>query len=41
MYYYLIEKLGAVQASTVTYIPPVVALLVGFILKNWNFLESL
>lgn len=29
MYYYLIEKSGAVVASSVTYIPPVIALLIG------------
>jgi drug/metabolite transporter (DMT)-like permease len=32
IYYYLIEKLGAVGASSVTYIPPVVALLIGYFL---------
>ena len=29
IYYYIIEKLGAVVASSVTYIPPIVALLIG------------
>ncbi|MCW8859484.1 MAG: DMT family transporter [Deltaproteobacteria bacterium] len=29
IYYYIVEKLGAVSASSVTYIPPVVALLIG------------
>ena len=29
MYYYIIEKSGAVVASSVTYIPPVIALLIG------------
>jgi len=29
LYYYIIEKMGAVSASSVTYIPPVVALLIG------------
>jgi drug/metabolite transporter (DMT)-like permease len=34
MYYYIIEKLGAVAAAGVTYIPPVVALLIGLFLAN-------
>ncbi|HIH4319561.1 TPA: DMT family transporter [Morganella morganii] len=34
MYYYLILNLGAVVASSVTYIPPVVALIVGFLAAN-------
>ena len=29
IYYYIVEKLGAITASSVTYIPPVVALLIG------------
>lgn len=29
-YYYVIEKLGALKASSITYIPPVVALIIGF-----------
>ena len=29
-YYYIIEKLGALKASSITYIPPVVALFIGF-----------
>ena len=29
IYYYIIEKMGAVVASSVTYIPPIVALLIG------------
>ncbi len=29
LYYYIVEQLGAVSASSVTYIPPVVALLIG------------
>lgn len=29
IYYYIVENLGAVSASSVTYIPPVVALLIG------------
>lgn len=38
-YYYLIEKMGAVLSSTVTYIPPMVALAAGYVLAdetiNW------
>ncbi|WP_228711640.1 DMT family transporter [Arcobacter arenosus] len=30
LYYYLIEHLGAVRASSATYLPPIVALLIGF-----------
>ncbi|MEM8074696.1 DMT family transporter [Morganella morganii subsp. sibonii] len=33
-YYYLILNLGAVVASSVTYIPPVVALIAGFLAAN-------
>ena len=29
LYYYLVRRMGAVQASTVRYLPPVVALLIG------------
>jgi len=29
LYYYVIEKLGAVRASALTYVPPVVALFLG------------
>jgi drug/metabolite transporter (DMT)-like permease len=32
IYYYIVEKLGAVSASSVTYIPPIVALLIGALL---------
>ncbi len=32
LYYFLVERLGAVSASSVTYVPPVVALLVGALL---------
>ena len=28
-YYYVVDKLGAVKASAVTYVPPVIALFVG------------
>lgn len=31
IYYYIIEKLGAVNAASVTYIPPIIALLIGFL----------
>jgi drug/metabolite transporter (DMT)-like permease len=34
IYYYIVEKLGAVAASSVTYIPPVIALLIGFLLVD-------
>ena len=30
LYYYMIEKLGVLKASSITYIPPVVALIIGF-----------
>ena len=33
-YYYLIEKMGAVLASTSTYLPPVVALIIGYVFAN-------
>ena len=32
LYYFIVEKLGAIGASTVTYLPPVVALLIGALL---------
>jgi len=32
LYYFIVEKLGAISASSVTYIPPVVALLIGALL---------
>ncbi|MEL7374793.1 MAG: DMT family transporter, partial [Pseudomonadota bacterium] len=32
LYYFVIQKLGAVAASSVTYVPPVVALLIGALL---------
>ena len=34
IYYYIVKKLGAVTASSVTYIPPIVALLIGYLLVN-------
>lgn len=34
IYYYIVDKLGAVVASSVTYIPPVVALLIGVLFAN-------
>lgn len=30
IYYYIIDKLGALKASSITYLPPVVALFIGF-----------
>ncbi|AXX91692.1 EamA family transporter [Malaciobacter molluscorum LMG 25693] len=36
LYYYLVEKLGAVNASTATYIPPVVALIIGYFFIGEN-----
>ena len=40
-YYYIIEKLGALKASSITYIPPVVALFIGFFIvgENIKFLD--
>ncbi len=32
IYYYIVERLGAVSASSVTFIPPVIALLIGAVL---------
>ena len=32
LYYFIVERMGAVGASTVTYLPPVVALLIGALL---------
>lgn len=32
LYYYIVETMGAVAASSVTYIPPVVALIIGVFL---------
>lgn len=34
IYYYIVEKFGAISASSVTYIPPVVALLIGALLAG-------
>ena len=34
IYYYIVEKFGAITASSVTYIPPVVALLIGALLAG-------
>lgn len=36
IYYYLIEKLGAVNASSSTYVPPVVALFIGYFFVGEN-----
>ncbi len=32
IYYYMIESLGAIEASSITYIPPVVALIIGVLI---------
>ena len=32
LYYYIVQRMGSVQASSVTYLPPVVALLIGWLL---------
>lgn len=45
LYYYIVESLGAVTASSVTYVPPVVALIIGvFILDEtielWDYLAT-
>ncbi len=32
LYYYIVQRMGAVQASAVTYLPPVVALMIGCLL---------
>lgn len=34
LYYFIVQRLGAVAASSVTYIPPVIALLIGFFLAH-------
>ncbi|GLK91538.1 DMT family transporter [Pseudomonas turukhanskensis] len=34
LYYFIVQKLGAVKASAVTYIPPVIALLIGVFLAH-------
>jgi drug/metabolite transporter (DMT)-like permease len=34
LYYLIVERLGAVVASSATYIPPVVALLIGWLLVD-------
>jgi drug/metabolite transporter (DMT)-like permease len=34
LYYFIVEKLGAVTASSATYLPPVVALLIGWLLVD-------
>ena len=36
IYYYIIDKLGAVSASSVAYIPPVVAIIIGVFLVGEN-----
>lgn len=34
LYYFIVQRMGAVQASTVTYLPPIVALLIGCVLAG-------
>jgi len=34
LYYFIVQRLGAVAASSTTYIPPVIALLIGFFLVD-------
>jgi len=34
LYYYIVDELGAVTASSVTYIPPIIALLIGAVVVN-------
>lgn len=34
IYYYIIEKLGAIKASSSSYLPPVVALIIGYFIKE-------
>src|SRR5262249_32950681 len=34
LYYFIVQRMGAVQASTVTYLPPLVALLIGCLLAG-------
>lgn len=36
IYYYMVESLGAIKASSITYIPPVVALLIAVVLVGEN-----
>ena len=38
IYYYIIEKLGAVAASSVAYVPPIVALIIGVLIVNEDIL---
>ncbi len=37
LYYYIIQQMGAVRASTVTYLPPLVALVIGCALAREPF----
>lgn len=44
-YYYIIEKIGALKASSITYIPPVIALIIGFFIvkediKLFDFIST-
>lgn len=46
IYYYIIDKLGAVAASSVSYIPPVVAIAIGAVIVGedisvWDYLGTL
>lgn len=43
LYYFIIENLGAVTASSVTYIPPIVALFIGYFLvgEDIDFVDCL
>lgn len=34
LYYYLVQKIGAVRASAVTYLPPIIAFLIGVALAG-------
>lgn len=36
IYYYIIERLGAIQASSATYLPPIVALVIGYFIVGEN-----
>ncbi|BDX05017.1 DMT family transporter [Planctobacterium marinum] len=40
LYYYLVNKLGAVKAASSTYVPPVVALLIGAVIVGESILPT-
>ncbi|MBN34424.1 MAG: hypothetical protein CMM46_06535 [Rhodospirillaceae bacterium] len=45
IYYFIIDKLGAVSASSLAYIPPVVAMVIGVVLVSepinaWEYLGA-